>query len=280
MAEAAAVFERLKREDEQTIRKEGYLSKRGGGRKSKKFKKRWFVLRLNMLEYWVDERKKTLKGAIRIPGSSITMAAKSQFELITSDRVFVMMAPSDGVRQGWVDAFNEVYAVHRDLEDRKKGPQQRIASRPKTTPPGLISKMRQDEAVNPVQSVPAVMSRADSTASTSSAPATPHAVISSVSAPDIDGITDEALLKYTKMAPPPPPPAGESASPPASAPVVTPIPTRSEVRAWTVAEVCSWVESIGCSPLSEAFAENEIQGEDLLELSRDELTDDLDIRGP
>jgi hypothetical protein len=43
-----------------------------------------------------------------VPGSTLTMRAKSQFELITPHRVFVLMAPSDAARQDWVDSFNEV----------------------------------------------------------------------------------------------------------------------------------------------------------------------------
>lgn len=54
----------------------------------------------------------------------------------------------------------------------------------------------------------------------------------------------------------------------------------TEVKGWSVAEVQSWVHSIGFPEYSEAFAERKVDGRKLLKLNSDRLASDLLLAAP
>ena len=50
-------------------------------------------------------------------------------------------------------------------------------------------------------------------------------------------------------------------------------PTAKPVMEWQIDEVCQWLEAIGLAEHCPQFRENEILGEHLLELTKDELAE-------
>mmetsp|Transcript_30305 Transcript_30305/g.84695 ORF Transcript_30305/g.84695 Transcript_30305/m.84695 type:complete len:88 (-) Transcript_30305:12-275(-) len=78
------------------ILKEGYLHKKGGGKRRSNWTKRWFVLYPNHIDYFDDRSKKILKGSIPVDGSIHSFnvrpfSSKSHaFAVILPQREFVI----------------------------------------------------------------------------------------------------------------------------------------------------------------------------------------------
>lgn len=92
----------------------GWLTKEGGQHKSRK--KRWFVLDGYFLHYFKSDKDKVPAGSIDLKsskGTTILDPAGSRwaFELITPERVYYIEADSEKLRNEWLEALEDTFAL-------------------------------------------------------------------------------------------------------------------------------------------------------------------------
>jgi len=54
--------------------------------------------------------------------------------------------------------------------------------------------------------------------------------------------------------------------------------THTDPATWSIDDVAAWLQDIGLEQLRESFTENEISGSELLDLTMDEIKEDLDVK--
>jgi len=92
-----------------SVDKEGYLNKRGEVNKS--FRKRWFVLKGNLLYYFEKKIDKEPVGVIIVEGCTVELAEEDQpysFKLVfhgPGDRTFILGADSQELMEEWMKAI-------------------------------------------------------------------------------------------------------------------------------------------------------------------------------
>lgn len=124
LKEANAKFEQLQREDEQRVRKQGYLQKQGGGKRRANWKKRWCVLHLSKILYFTEEGGK-LKGTIDIVYDVTNRVATSDHKdhcfFVTRDnaRTFFLVAKDDSERTEWIKSIQECYLIKAEQHERQ-----------------------------------------------------------------------------------------------------------------------------------------------------------------
>eukprot|EP00013_Stygamoeba_regulata_P028261 CAMPEP_0177651612 /NCGR_PEP_ID=MMETSP0447-20121125/12654_1 /TAXON_ID=0 /ORGANISM="Stygamoeba regulata, Strain BSH-02190019" /LENGTH=475 /DNA_ID=CAMNT_0019154731 /DNA_START=62 /DNA_END=1489 /DNA_ORIENTATION=- len=113
---AQKLFERLEREDEQRIRKEGWLTKQGGGTWRSNWSLRWCQLTLSSLSYYVDKQKSECRGCIDIKLYDHWSVSESSerphcIALAVPGRTYLLCAENDRERREWISAINDCFYI-------------------------------------------------------------------------------------------------------------------------------------------------------------------------
>ena len=88
--------------------KQGWLNKKGGGKRRANWTRRFFVLHKDKLDYFTDDKLTCLKGSVPIDGTLLTFNVvpfsekKCAFVMALPNRDFVMQAATDVEMNGYV----------------------------------------------------------------------------------------------------------------------------------------------------------------------------------
>lgn len=232
--------------DEVTVRKAGWVQKKGGGKRRANWTKRHLVLRLSRAAYYVKEGEtdKHLKGTIDISSQTSCRLSDHRmdgrgFQITTASRTYFITAASKGECDAWVKAFNVAISQKKQLDQlRNQGITGSVLARNKSThlnklrslqTTRLTAEKEHQKCVAAIDTIRHHISQS-SPSSHSAGPNPPVAI-------SVDGI-----------------PQGDPSE-------------------WSVQQVTQWLHFVGLGEFALVFQKNLISGIELLDLGPEDLED-------
>ena len=237
--------------DEVSIRKAGWVMKKGGGKRRSNWTKRYLILRLSRAAYYTKdvESDKSLKGTIDISAhtsvrlNDLRMDGRG-FQIVTPDRTYFINASSKSDCDAWIAAFSSMITQKKKLDElRDQGKTGSIFIREKSVHMNKLRSVQKErlalekehqKCLVAIDTIRHHIAQSSSSSNDTSPGSKPPVAIS------VDGI-----------------PQGNPVD-------------------WSVQQVTQWLHFVGLGEFAPCFAKNLISGLELLDLTCEDL-DDLGI---
>ena len=234
--------------DELSVRKAGWVQKKGGGHRRANWTKRYLILRLSRAAYYTKdvESDKNLKGTIDISAETSVRLSDHRvdgrgFQIITPQRTFFITASSKSDCDSWINSFAGVVAQKKKLDSlRGQGITGSVLRRDKSVymtklrsiqKARLTAEKEHQKCVAAIDTIRHHISQSASGLSGPSGQPQPSVAIS------VEGI-----------------PQGDPAD-------------------WSVQQVTQWLYFTGLGEFAPCFMKNLISGPELLDLGPEDLED-------